>query len=270
LKKTKEYAKIFLSDKKGIYIMKYDLKKLTAKALIIYAAVNVFTYLFAHLSYLFSGEVIGDVLAYVSYYLTKSVEFLAPPLIASVALPVLITYGKGSMITFALSVATARILYALPYYYLIFIYSYGYDSIESIALSLAASIAVIAVTAFGIVASLGIYYLVLKRICKKDGRSPNDEFKILDGTAPALDFLSPRNLPALTFALARFAYSLALEIFDTVAFFIEYRSDYQTIEIVTILVNFILLFALLIASYLIATKIKNMIIDVNGEKQINE
>ena len=244
--------------------MKYDLKKITSRTLLIYAAVNIFTYLFAHIAYLFGGEIIGDVFAYASYYLSKSAEFLAPPIIAAIALPIFVTYGKSTLVTFALSVASARIFYALPYYYMIFIYSYGYDSLESIALSLLASIGVILLTALGTLASLGIYLLLLKRRCKNDGTAIVDALKGLSGSSPATDFLAPQNLPVLTFALARFAFSLALEIFDTVAFFIEYRADYQAVEIVTILANFTLLFCLLIAAYLLAYKTRNAVIDTHG------
>ena len=239
--------------------MKYDLKKITSRTLLVYAAVNIFTYLFAHIAYLFSGEIIGDVFAYASYYLSKSVEFLAPPIIAAIALPIFVSYGKSALVTFALSVASARILYALPYYYLIFIYSYSYDSIDAIALSLLASIGVILLTALGTLASLGIYLLLLKRRCKKDGSSPTEAIPELYSSTPLIDFLAPVNAPVLTFSLARFVYSFTLEIFDTVSFFIEYRSDYQTVEIVTILVNFTLLFGLLVASYVIASKVKNAV-----------
>ena len=65
--------------------MKIDIKKLTSRAFLIYALVNIFTYLFAHVAYLFANDVMGELFEYVGYYISKSVEFLAPPVIASLS-----------------------------------------------------------------------------------------------------------------------------------------------------------------------------------------
>ena len=226
----------------------------------IYAAVNIFTYLFAHVAYLFSNDVIGEIFEYLSYYLSKAVEFLAPPIIAAVALILLINYGKVAVIKFAFAAASARAFYSLPYYYLIFIYNHGYDSLESIALSVAASVLVILVTVLGVLASLALAFFVIKRAYK-------DKDLILESgkRTNVFDFLAIGNIPVLTFALARFGFSLVIEIIDTVSFLITYRSDYMPVEIITILVNFLLLFILLIASYLLASNVKNALVKEDEE-----
>lgn len=240
--------------------MKYDLKRITKRAFVIYAIVNVLTYLFAHVAYLFANDTLGEIFEYTSYYISKTVEFLAPPVIAAVALCVFISHGRGAIFKFSLAVASARVFYAIPYYYIIFIYNYGYDSIESITLSIAASALVVLFTFLGTLASLGIYYLVLKRSSKKDGSEPKDILPSLVTRSTAWDFLSPINLPFLTFALSRFAFSFVMELIDTVTFFIEYRSDYIAKEIITILANYTLLFVLLVVSYLLATAVKNAVL----------
>lgn len=250
--------------------MKYDLKKITSRAFAIYSAVNVFTYLFAHVAYLFANDVIGELFEYVSYYLSKTVEFLAPPVIAAVGLVLLVGYGKGALIKFSLTVASARLFYSLPYYYIIFIYNHGYDSIESLSLSLLATALVILLTFGGTLASLGIYSIVLKKQCKNNGTRIEELLPALLTKSTVTDFLATVNIPFLTFALTRFAFSFVMELIDTVAFFIEYRSDYLAKEIITILVNFTLLFVLLAVSYLIAANVKNALIDEPASEQDTE
>ena len=107
----------------------------------------------------------------------------------------------------------------------------------------------------------------MKIITKRTGTDLQNELSIPTEKTNMLDFLARGNLPVLTFALTRFAFSFMMELFDTVAFFIEYRSDYRALEIVTILINFTLLFVLLVASYLVASCIKNaLIIDPENEE----
>ena len=241
--------------------MKYNLKKTTSRAFLVYACINVFTYLFAHVAYLFASDVIGETFEYLSYYLSKTVEFLAPPILSTLALCVLLSYGKSALVKFTLTVASARLFYSLPYYYIIFIYNHGYDSIEAISLSLLATALVILLTALGILLSLVIFYSVLSRQCKKSKKSRDEALSEVLTKSVATDFICHKNTPVLIFALLRFTFSFVMELIDTVAFFIEYRSDYIAKEIITILANFTLLFALLVASYLIAANIKNALVD---------
>ena len=238
--------------------MKHGIKTMTKRVFLAYAGVNVFTYLFAHVAYLFANDSIGEVFEYVSYYLSKCVEFLAPPILATLAMAVLVGYGRAAMIRFTLTVASARVCYSLPYYYIIFIYNYGYDSIESISISLVATVLVILLTLLGTLASLAILCLVLK---KRHSGTVTEAMTELLQRGTVTDFLAPVNLSVLTFALTRFSFSLVMELIDTVSFFIEYRSDYIAKEIITILANFTLLFVLLTVAYLIAANIKNALAD---------
>ena len=245
--------------------MKYDIKKMTSRAFLIYSGVNVFTYLFAHVAYLFANDVAGEIFEYVSYYLSKTVEFLAPPILATIALCVLISYGKSALLKFTLTVASARLFYSLPYYYIIFIYNHGYDSLEAISLSLVATVSVILLTFLGVLVSLSIYYLVLKKRSKKNDKPLAEELDAVLTRSYPTDFLCRKNLPVLVFAITRFGFSFITELIDTVTFFIEYRSDYIAKEIITILANFTLLFVLLTVSYLIAANIKNALVDNKDE-----
>jgi hypothetical protein len=245
--------------------MKYDTKKITSRAFLIYAAVNVFTYLFAHVAYLFANDVVGELIEYVSYYLSKTAEFLAPPVIAAVALLILTSDGKGAFAKFTVTVASARLFYSLPYYYIIFIYNHGYDSLESICLSLAASALVVLLTVLGTLVCVTVSLAVMRWRCRKCDTPPALATEMIMKKHPTPDFLAIGNTPILTFALLRFAFSFTMELIDTISFFIAYRSDYLPKEIITILVNFTLLFVLLVASYLIASAVRNALIKSDEE-----
>ena len=241
--------------------MKYSTKKVRSRAFLIYAAINIFAYFFAHVAYLFANDVAGEIFEYVSYYLSKTVEFLAPPIIAAIAYTLMRERGRGAMVGFAFSTASARLFYSIPYYYIIFIYNYGYDSIESITLSLLASVLVIIVTVLGVIISLSVCHMLMKKRCKREEIELDEAIDNTRRKTEVFDFLSLGNLPVLVFALLRFAFSFVCELFDTVTFFIEYRSDYLPKEIITILANFTLLFVLLVASYLLAATFKNSLVD---------
>ena len=247
--------------------MKYDTKRITSRAFLIYALVNVFAYVFAHVAYLFASDVIGKLFEYISYYLSKSVEFIAPPVIAAIAYLILCESGKRGAILFTLATASARVFYSLPYYYIIFIYNYGYDSVESILLAFLATVLVIFVTMLGVLISIGLYHLVLRVICKRSGEDFSKELAKPVKKTKAADFLASGNLPVLVFALSRFAFSLVLELVDTVLYLIEYWGDYLPVEIITILANYVHLFILLVVSYLIASLIKNKLIKDNDSEQ---
>ena len=98
--------------------MKYDIKRLTKRAFVIYALVNVFAYAFVHVAYLFANDVVGEIFEYFSYYLSKTVEFLAPPIIATLVYLIYKEYGKKTALITALTISFARVFYSIPYYYI--------------------------------------------------------------------------------------------------------------------------------------------------------
>ena len=59
----------------------------------------------------------------------------------------------------------------------------------------------------------------------------------------------------------RFLAALVFEIVDTVSFFKENRYDYTWGEIALIAFDFVLIFALLILSYVICVRIRKILID---------
>ena len=243
--------------------MERDNKKLIPRAFLIYAAVNIVTYALAHMEYLFMNDTVGEILAYFSYYVSKSVEFIAPPVIAAITFLVFADGGIKKAFTASLAISSARFFYSLPYYYLIFIYKYRYDSIESLCLSLGASLLIILLTSVGALICVGAAIWVLK----KSGVTAPDQIADIAKDRVSTDFLNKACMPITVFVLMRTAFSLVLEIIDTVLFFIEYGADYTAAEIITMLVNYVLILILLVASYLVCMAIKNAIVNRGEAKE---
>ena len=223
---------------------------------LIYTAINVFAYALAHVEYLFYNDTLGEIFAYLGYYVSRSVEFIALPVIATLSTLAFIDGGLKRAVIAALKLSCARLFYTLPYYYIVFVQNYRYDSIESVLLSLCASILIVILTTLGALCCLGVAISVLR----KKGIKTAEELREITEKPTTLSFLDNASLSILIFTLMRFAFSLVSEIVDTVLFFVEYGADYTCGEIFTILINYVFLFVLLIASYAVCMLIKNAIV----------
>ena len=211
----------------------------------------------------------GEIFSYFGYYILKSVEFLAPPLIATLTLLVFSAAGMKKAISFSIRLSLARLFYTIPYYYIIFIYNYAYDSIESIFLSTLASAFVILLTFAGALFCVRVAIFVREKSAKQSKGEVISELPEILKKRSGLDFISDASLPIFVFVILRFAYSFITEIVDTAAFFIEYGADYTAEEILTILGNYVLLFALLVVSYILCVKVKNTLTK-DTEKELSE
>lgn len=239
--------------------MNQNTKKIATRAFLVYAAVNIFSYVLVHISYLFADSSFGEIFSYFSYYVLKALEFVAPPLIATLALLVFSQDGTKKAMLFTLKLSLARLFYSVPYYYIIFIYNYAYDSLESLFLSVMASALVVLLTFMGALISVRIAIYALGRVGKMTRAETLAKLPSIIDKRSSTDFLDKASLPLLVFAFLRFAFSFISEVIDTVSFFIEYRSDYTAEEIVTILINYVILLALLVASYLVCMVVKNRV-----------
>ena len=237
--------------------MKKATRKIVIRAFLIYALINIFTYALYHIAYLFTNDTIGLTFEYIAYYVSNTVDFLTTPVIATVMLVLSAREGAKRAFLHALLISAARICYTLPYYYMIFIYNYQYDSIESILISFAASLVAIVLIALGALISFVITMLILSKRTKKPYIDTISSLSDIVNKPSTLDFLDTVSLPLVIFALLRFAIGLISEITDTVIFFVEYGADYTLAEIGTMIGNYVLLFVLLVLSYLISVKVKN-------------
>ena len=122
--------------------MPYNKKKLLLRSFIAVALLGVFNYLFAHLAYLNMNSDVGLVYEYITLYISKVLGFVIPVAISALAMLIYANEGARASASFTLTLSSARVFYYLPYYYIIYIYNYGYDTVESLALSLISSVGV--------------------------------------------------------------------------------------------------------------------------------
>ena len=237
--------------------MKNPTTKIVIRAFLIYTFINVFTYALYHTAYLFTNDTLGLTFEYIAYYVSNAVDFLTLPIMATLMLVLASRESTKKAFLHILLVSSARIYYTLPYYYLIFIYNYQYDTIESIFISLIASIVAILLISLGALISFIIAILIFGKRTKKHYREALTMLPELVNKPSTLDFLNTVSLPILIFALLRFIISLVTEVIDTIIFFVEYGDSYTLTEIGTMVGNYILLFVLLVVSYIISAKVKN-------------
>ena len=240
--------------------------KLLKKSFLILALAGLFNYLFAHLAYLNMNTDTGVVYEYVTLYLSKILNFIAPVAVSFIALYAYAAHGRKKAVLYSIALSSARIAYYLPYYYIIYIFNYGYDSIESILLSLLSSLGVSIFTALLALLPIWLWCLFAKKQIAESCSSLEEYLHgaITERQSPA-DFTGGANLAFLIASVCSFVCLLIPEIIDTVSFFISYRQDYLPIEIITMLVNYVLLFILLVASYLLASTVKKLLITKTEE-----
>lgn len=240
--------------------MKKATTKIAIRAFLLYTLISIFTYALYHTAYLFTNDTLGLTFEYIAYYVSNAVDFLTPPIMATVMFVLASREGTKKAFLHTLLISTARIYYTLPYYYLIFIYNYQYDSIESIFISFMVSLASILLIALCALISFVLAIFVLGKSTKKPYSEALSTLPELVRKPSTLDFLNTVSLPLLVFALLRFVISLVGELIDTILFFVEYGADYTIAEIGTMVGNYVLLFVLLVISYLISMVIKNYLV----------
>ena len=237
--------------------MKQKNKRIALWVFLSCAAAYLLAFLTAYLAAFIGNDVIGTVIEYSGYYMLSAIDFIAPAILATVAL-IVYAYGTtSSLITTPLFIASASVLYTFPTTYLEYVYSFG--SVEAIVFAASASVSRILTILIGVFASVWIATFVLGKALNKTHTEVKDYLPELLQQKSGTDFLAPAGLPILVFVIIRFIVELIKEIVYTVAFFITYGSDYSGAEIFTMLINYVLLFVFLVTSYLITCNFKNSI-----------
>lgn len=245
--------------------MKQKNKRLVLWAFLIYAGANLLAYLISHFAPYIKNDILGGTAEYFVLYSITALDFLATTIIATLLFVIYTYKGIAKTVSAALIMSSARVFYVLPYLYMQLFYSYG--TFDALMLSLFGALRTVLLTAIGAFISLCIGLFVLRIVLKKKHTELVPMLPDLVKKKSGTDFLQPENLPILVFALLRFAFEIVMEIIYTVSFFITYGSDYSAVEIVTMLVNYVLLFALLIASYLLSCRIKNELRDYGEDNE---
>ncbi len=233
-------------------------KKTACRALLILSIVNVLLYASVHMTYLYTGTESYEIFGYISIYLNKIADFLLPIAVTSITFTVFCIEGIKSAIFTALITSASRCFFAIPYYYMLYIYNpnYNYDSIESIALAIPSAIAEVIFSAFIAAVFIAVWALA----AAKKAKCTLTELRAVTLSSIHLcsytSFLEGANFALLSFSFMRFIYAIAVEIFDTVSFFIEVGTSYRANEILTIIIGYLLSFVLLAIGYITAVFIK--------------
>ena len=241
--------------------MIFNAKKLFKNGFFAVAIYSLATYLIAHVAYMYMNETLGDVMEYVSLYVGKLSSFIIPASVSAVALTLYTYCGIKSAVLFSLAASSGRVFFTLPYYYIIFIYNYAYDSVEALALALVASVGIILLGTLGSMLLVGAAVVTVRLGLGKGSEiSPRDHLADKMQFCEKLDILGGANPALAVCTLCILGYNLIAEIIDTVSFFIEYGLDFVMIEIITIIANYLILLALTAVSYIAMAHIKNILI----------
>lgn len=218
---------------------------------------------------------------YFRLFLNKFIEFALPALASCLLIKAYTDGGMQRVSCKSIFFALARIIYLLPYYYLYFI-AYGYDSVESILLSLAVSL----FSAALMWGHLLLLFLIMREVSTaiaikdKVANLPKlQEKKIRDenikklaalnrksfGSANEIggmfDFSCPLVAGIFAAVFGEFVINLVREIIDTVTYLVDFAGYYRIEEIVTITALFLFLmielFALHAINYALIKSDKN-------------
>ena len=277
-------AKILRVKYLGDFTMENSLKKNLMRGFWIYLAL----YFGLFLLFYIPNYVIEDYAYYVGnfeyirFFFSRLFEFLISTTAAVVLFTVLVKCGaltRRAVITSALLFASAKAIYALPYYYLYFL-SIGYDSIDGIPLYTLSMLLSVIFEWAKIILFFSLCYFVSRRHIVKEvlldfpvaqRKNPPEKVKaeikkrsdtrlselILEGSV--LNFDAPVVLGVFLVSVGQFFFSLIEEIKSAVDYLTEYAGNYRTDEIVYMTWCFVFLVIELAASHLIAYYLKNFI-----------
>lgn len=209
--------------------------------------------LFYFANYLYFGE---PILSYIWIFAQKLIYFLPPFVAAVVTLILYASDKKHSAFLSLIAFSAVRMIYFIPYFYLIFIYD-GFDSVESISFGFLASVAE-AIIAY--ILTLLAFCVMLLVIKKTDRHGLHLSEHIAKPTE--LDFRNPVSLAFAILSLIGFSYFFIKEIVDTVTFVIDFSSTVTTGEILYMICSYLFDLSLIFIYYFVISYIKNRAIRI--------
>ncbi len=233
-------------------------KKLFGIFFVILSAIYFASFCVWHMSYLSESANVYDILSYVKMYLDKIINYIIPIVLSTIVLTVFLYRGVKRSILTSVLLSLSSWFYSVPYLYFYFLYN-GYDSLESVTLSLISSLVIsLALSASCIL--LVIFALWIYSLVKKTkGVKITKESIVKEISVHSLvDYLGGVNLILTVFTLVRFIIDLVTEILYTVVYFIDVGLGVTIPEILVMMADYLLLFALLICGYLIAYGVKKL------------
>ena len=239
--------------------MKILKKGFLSRFVLIFAGLSLFEYALFHVQYLLSAETVSVLISYIRYYYSLAWDFLMPAISALIMLIVYSGIGKRDAILGGAYLALTRLAFFILYYYMFYI-SQGFDSIESVSLSLLTSIAFSLLSYLEILLCFGVGMLVMSRAAKKRGVNTEEYMLPAMMREDILDVGIDSTRMTAFMSLTVFIVRLVPLIINTVSFLIENGTHYTGTDIREILIDYLMLLILLILTHIILSKSKKAII----------
>lgn len=272
-----------------------DKRKAVALFSVFAAASFILFILFYVIRYLPTQNILPwyEPLEYIRGFIAEFTEFILP-LACAVAAFSLSRGRRIPLLLYTLLFSAARFFYLFLYYYLYWT-AYGNDWIESSLLSLAVSLAGIAVFAVRVLLLSVIIYLIasLTLAARKAAELPPKTRDNLSGKEkrdmlfscgkmiPAhlgaggvFDLSAPVSRGIFVAVFIEFVYGLVLEIIDSVNYLVEYAGGYAMGEIVYMMISYVMLLAELFGAHAICRIIEKKTAEravgeeLNGKKDV--
>lgn len=217
----------------------------------------VLGYFMTFLFFYFSNVLFPDKSFFVYlWYFVQKATFLLLPLISALLVLISDAYiGLKSVFVNLIPLSLAKLIYSLPYYYLIFVFDPLYSSDDAIIFS---PIQSIFECIFLYVFTL-ILFFILRFILGAVNKSGESRAALLSKNTK-LDFSDPVSLTFAIASLLSFLYYFIVEIVDTVSVISRYTGRLLGKEIVYIVFSYAFDVALLIGFYFILAYLKNYIV----------
>ena len=192
-----------------------------------------------------------DLLEDIRAAITDVIDFVIPTATTTLLVPLVMSERIGKIIHIVLLPSLSKLFYTIPYYYMYYIVE-GYDSIESICLSLPATAVICLLTA--------AYTLLLAYISKLVYTKRGASFDDYPNRCPAFATSHPTTGSIFIGVAIHFATVLVIELISAVVFFIEYADNYRLGELFYILGSFVYILICMLLAQWICTLIHNTVI----------
>jgi len=228
--------------------MTYELKAANKRASLIFFLLNFINFL---VFYIFEYLLESDALGYISSYFSTFVGSLFPILAVSFSIFTYTSRSFGRAASKMIIFVLYRLIYLLLYYYIFYIEA-GYDTTDSIILSLLHSFIILLLTYGECIILLWVCVFITKKV----SRGASDAFISGLSASSPFDLSVPLTLGIFAAAAVRFVTNLTVEIVNTVIFIIDFSGSIRLGEVFYIVFSFIFVLLILLASQFISVKLK--------------
>ena len=237
--------------------MNTDLKQASRKLLFIFAAVNLLEFVLYYATSFIVADVpiVYEILVYLYKYLTQIVNSLFPMIVATVMLVIYAEASLSKSLIKSIPYTLTLLLYLFPYWSFYF----AYQMIEISGVMLLSLLYTAGYLIIAYIKSLLLFLLMIFFIKIFASRENSDyTIKAAIKERDALDFSKPITKSIFSAAFALFIYNVLLELLTaTIPYFKDSIGIYLTEEIISLVLSYIVILAILLITHFAAFLVKN-------------